>query len=166
MFVALFIVVSACFAADLRSSFNCQPPFFVFLRVWGAKNAQLADIERLSHIAAALFGNIFAQTVFDIELFACFLTHEPEGALYSGKGVLGRDAFELKHGAAAEKRGIDVKIGVFGGGGYKSYIAVFNILQKGLLLLFIEVLYLVKIQKQAVWRGNRVYLGYNVLYVV
>ena len=66
---------------------------------------------------------------------------------------------KLKYGAAAQQCSVNVKIGVFGRGGNKGYTAVFGVFEEGLLLLFVKILYFVKIKQNSVRSGNGVYLG-------
>ena len=54
---------------------------------------------------------------------------------------------ELKNGAARKDGVVDVKIGVFRGGGDEGDAAVLDKLQQGLLLLFVKILDLVQIQQ-------------------
>ena len=65
------------------------------------------------------------------------------------------DGFEFKHRAARHDRRINVKIRIFRRGSDKRDSAVFYIFQKRLLLLFIEILHLVKIQQNAVRSEQR-----------
>ena len=66
---------------------------------------------------------------------------------------------KLEYGTAAQQCSVNVKIGVFGRGGNKGYTAVFGVFEQGLLLLFVEILYFVKIKQNPVRRGDGVYLG-------
>ena len=70
---------------------------------------------------------------------------------------------EFKHGRARQNGVIDVKIRIFRCGRDERDLAVFDVFQQRLLLLFVEILDLVEIQQNAVRREERVKLGINFL---
>ena len=73
------------------------------------------------------------------------------------------DLLEFKDGRSAQN-GIEyIKIGILRRGGNQRDLPVFDILQQGLLLLFIEGLNFVQIQQHTIWRHKRIQLGYNFL---
>lgn len=57
--------------------------------------------------------------------------------------------FKFKNGRTAEYGTVNIKIRVLSGGGDQGDPPVFDMLQQGLLLLFIEILDLVEIQENA-----------------
>ena len=78
-------------------------------------------------------------------------------------GVMRSDMYELKNGTSAEYGIINVEIWIFGSGSYERYLPVLDIFKQGLLLLFVKILYLIKVQQNAVHAVNGVRIGNNVL---
>ena len=72
---------------------------------------------------------------------------------------------EFKHRRARQDSIIDIEIRIFRRGRDERDLAVFDVFQQRLLLLFVEILDLVQIQQHAVRREKRVQLGINLLNV-
>ena len=92
-----------------------------------------------------MFGNPFLHREAGV-----FLGTEAEGPLHCPLDLGRFHRLELKDGAAAQHRIVNIEVGVFGGGGDEGDAAVLNKLQQVLLLLFIEVLNLVQIEDHTV----------------
>ena len=84
------------------------------------------------------------------------------GPLDRLQSPLGGDGLELKNRGPAQNGIINVEIGVFRGGGNEGDIAVFDVLQQGLLLLLIKILNLIEIEQNAVGGHHGTQLGHNV----
>ena len=130
--------------------------------IFCAEKAQLTDAHRFADISAAATGDMLTDALFRLYLHSRFVGEDTECPFHCGDNVLGGDGLELEHRTSAENGVIDVKIGVLGGGGDKGYLAVFNIFKEGLLLLFVEILYLVEVQKDAVHSVNCACVGDNI----
>ena len=70
---------------------------------------------------------------------------------------------EFKHRRARQDSIIDIEIRIFRRGRNERDLAVFDVFQQRLLLLFVEILDLVQIQQHAVRREKRVELGVDLL---
>ena len=75
----------------------------------------------------------------------------------------GRDGLELKDRASRQNGVVDIKIRIFRRRGDQRDLAVFDVLQQRLLLLFVEILDLVKVEQHAVRRHEGVELGIDLL---
>ena len=88
------------------------------------------------------------------------VVHRAEDGLFH---VVRRDGLEFKDRAAAQDRIKNIEIGILRRGGNQRDLAVFNVLQQGLLLLFVEGLDLVEVQQHAVGREKGVELPDDLL---
>ena len=122
------------------------------------RKEQLDRIERLAHIAAADRRDIPRRARLDVcrDVFPCAENgHRAQHGLFH---LGGRHLLELKHRAAREDGVVYIEVRVLRCGRNERDRAVLDKLQQALLLLFIEVLDLVEIQKNAVRREHGVQL--------
>ena len=124
--------------------------------------AKFCCVHCFTYIAAASGSNIRGHAVFEPDFFAEVFRQNAECAVYSAGDLLFFHGLELKHCGAAQNGVIYVKIGVFRCGSDQRDAAVFDELQERLLLLFVEILDLIKVQQNAVYRLQRVYLRHYV----
>ena len=117
--------------------------------VFGGGEEKLHGVDGFSHIAPAGRGNVVEHAFLGREGHVAPRVHDVHRALDCGLYILGRDGLELEDGRTAEDGVEDGEVGVFGGGGDERDASVLDKLQKGLLLLFIEILDLVEVQKHA-----------------
>ena len=89
-----------------------------------------------------------------------------QGAAEHLEALGGRDGLEFKEGGAGDNGVVDVEMGVFGGGGDEGDAAVLHVLQKGLLLLTVEVLDLVQVEQDAARSEHALGLRQDVFYVL
>ena len=97
--------------------------------------------------------------LFQLERLHPLLFHKGKGAGYDGQNLVRRKGLELKDGRARQNGGINIKVGVFGGGGDERDVSLFGAFQQRLLLFFIEILNFVDIEKHPVGRHQRPGLG-------
>ena len=86
--------------------------------------------------------------------------HRAENGLFH---VVRRDGLEFKDRAAAQDRVENIEIGIFRRGGNQRDLAVFDMLQQGLLLFFVEGLDFIEIQQHAVGREQGIELPDDLL---
>ena len=111
----------------------------------GGGEQKLHGVDGLAHIAPAGGGNVEEHPVLEREGGIPAGVHDVHGPLGGFRGVLGRNGLELKDGRAAQNRVEHREVGVFGRGGDERDAPVLDEFQKGLLLLFVEVLDLVEV---------------------
>ena len=111
---------------------------------------KLEGVHRLSHVAAAACRNFCGTAVLEGDFDILLLREQFSGADHGALNLLRLDGLELKNRRAAENRVVDVEIRVLGGRGNQGDAAVLYVFEQGLLLLFIEVLYLVEIEQDSV----------------
>ena len=124
--------------------------------------AKLCRVHCFTYIAAASGSDIRGHAVFEPDFFAEVFRQNAECAVYGAGDLLFFHGLELKHCGAAQNGVIYVKIGVFRCGSDQRDAAVFDELQERLLLLLVEILDLIKVQQNAVYRLQRVYLCHHV----
>ena len=127
---------------------------------------QLHRVHGLAHVSAAGVGDVVRHVLLPAEGQGALRLHQRQRPVHGGTHVGGGDRLELEHRAAAEKGGIDVKVGVFRGGGDEGDGAVLHEFQQGLLLLFVEVLDLIQIQQHAAGSHQRAHVPDNALHVL
>ncbi len=103
------------------------------------------------------------RSLFHLYLYSKLVRRDTERSADCGHKLFSGYRLELEYRGAADYGVIDVKIRILRCGGDKSYLSVFDVFQQGLLLLFVEVLYLVQIKQHAVNAVQGVGVGYNVL---
>ena len=74
------------------------------------------------------------------------------------RGLL-RNLLEFEHGGPAEDGIEHIKIGILRGGSNQRNLAVFNVFQQGLLLLFVKGLNLIQVQQHTVGGHQRIQLA-------
>ena len=111
---------------------------------------KLHGVERLAHVAAAALRHERHDLVRAVGLDALPLGEQPHGPAHRALHVARGDRLELKHRAAREDGVVYIEVRVLRCGRNERDRAVLDKLQQALLLLFIEVLDLVEIQKNAV----------------
>ena len=89
------------------------------------------------------------------------LRHIGHGPVHGLPHRSGSEALKLKDGGPAQDCVKHVKIRILRGGRDQRDLAVFNMLQKSLLLLFVEGLNLVQIEQYPVWGQHGVQLRNN-----
>ena len=119
---------------------------------------KLHGVERLAHVAAAALRHERHDLVRAVGLNALAPGKQPHGAAHRAFRVARRDRLELKHRAAREDGVVYIEVRVFRRGRDERDRAVLDEFEQALLLLFIEVLDLVEIQKNAVRREHGVQL--------
>ena len=123
----------------------------------------LHGVHGLAQVTAAGGGDVFQRPFLRLGFQSGAVFHEGNCPAHRFQCRLRTDLLELKHGGAAENGVEYVKIGIFRGGGDESDLAVFNVLQQGLLLLFVEGLNLVQVQQHPVGGQKGVQLGHDLL---
>ena len=124
---------------------------------------QLHRVHSLAHVPAAGLGHVVRHPLLPAQGQGALRTDQVQGPVHGGAHVGGGDGLELKDRAAAEEGGVDVEVGVLGGGGDEGDGPVLHKLQQGLLLLLVEVLDLVQVQQHAPRGHQRAHLSDDVL---
>ena len=111
-------------------------------------------------------GDVVRHPLLPVQGQGAFRLDQGQGPLHGGPDVGSGHGLEFKHRAPAEQGGIDVKVGIFGGGGDQGNRPVLHKFQQGLLLLFVEVLDLVQIQQHAARRQQRPHVPDDALHIL
>ena len=131
----------------------------------GCRKQQLDRVERLAHIAAAGPAYPLHDARLKLRRFTLALGEDGKRAHNGRLGLLRRNGLELEHRRAAEDSAEHAEIGVFRRRGDERDAPVLDKLQQRLLLLFVEILDLVKIQQHSAGSQQRVKLGDDLFYV-
>ena len=123
----------------------------------------LHRVHSLAQIAAAASRNILQSTFLGNRRQSRALLHKGHRPLYRLQCRLGVDLLEFKHRGPAQNRVEHIEVRILRGGGNEGDFAVFDVLQEGLLLLFVEGLNLVQIQQHPVRGHEGVQLGHDLL---
>ena len=133
-----------------------------FLDAPGRKQ-QLHRVHRLADVAAAGARHMLPHAGLGVRGHAVFLLQIANRARDRLPNTGGRDGLELKDRASRQNGVVDIKIRIFRRRGDQRDLAVFDVLQQRLLLLFVEILDLVKVEQHAVRRHEGVELGIDLL---
>ena len=157
MVVALPVVAHGGMLGHLLHHVQRHRAAAVLHRRGGHGKFQVA--QRLAHIAAGAVRQIVQRVGGHIDL-AVLLTAQADGGIVQAlRDILRVQLLELEHGAAGEQGVIDVKIGIFGGGGDQRHGALLDAFQQALLLPLVEILDLVQIQKDTALAGQGAHIG-------
>ena len=126
---------------------------------------KLDGIQRLPDIAAASLRDMAGHTRLRQDGHAVARFEIIERPLDRALRFFLLHGLELKDRGARQNGVIDIEIRVFRRGRDQRDLAVFDVFQQRLLLLFVEILDLVEIQQHAVRREERVQLGVDLLNV-
>ena len=114
------------------------------------KYAKLHCIYWLSYITATAPCDMLQHTIFKTQFQSQLISHKLKSTLYCRQDLLRSQRLELKHSWTANYSIVHIKIRIFSGRSDKSYLAVFNVFKKRLLLFFVKILYLVKIKQDTI----------------
>ncbi len=129
------------------------------LPVGGAGGKEnLHCVQGLADVPAAAGGDIILHPGFYGELQIQLPAHVGDGPVHRLFRVGGSEGLKLKNGGAAQNCVEHIEIRVLRGGGNQGDLAVFDVLQQGLLLLFVEGLDLIQVQQHSVWRQHGIQL--------
>ena len=120
-------------------------------------------VERLADIAAAGLRDVLLHAGFRQDGHAVARFEIIERPADRALRLVLLHGLEFKHRRARQDGVIDIKIRIFRRGRNERDLAVFDVFQQRLLLLFIEILDLVQIQQHAVRRKERVELSVDLL---
>ena len=123
----------------------------------------LHRVHGLAQIAAAGHGNVLQSTFLRFRLQRGAVLHKGNRPAHRLQRRFRRNLLELKHGGAAQNGVEHIEIGIFRGGGNQGDFSVFDVLQKRLLLLFVEGLNLVQVEQHPVGSHEGVQLGHDFL---
>ena len=129
----------------------------------GGGEEQLQRVHRLAHVASAGGGDIVGHARGKADGLAAALVCQRDRPFGRAGDVGGGDGLELEDRRAAQNRAEHAEIRIFGRRGDQRDAAVLDELQQALLLLFVEILDLVKIQQHAARREQGVELGNDLL---
>ena len=158
MLVALTVIAHGAALGDCIGVIEGQKHLAVITLC--RREQQLHGVYRLAHIAAAGRAYPAQNSGLYLGRDGVALGKNIYRTLHGGLDLVCGDMLELEHCRAAQNCVEHAEIGVFRRGCDERYPAVLDELQQRLLLLFVEVLYLVKIQQHAARGKERVELRY------
>ncbi len=112
MHISVAVVAEIAFLRDLNGIFERHLHGFL---TGSAGSQNFHAVDSLSYVSAARPRNIFDDAVFNGHINAVLVADEIKRASDGFFDVLARNGLELEHRRTAEDRGINVKIGIFGG---------------------------------------------------
>ena len=125
----------------------------------GCGEQDLNGVHGFAQIAAAGPCNIVKNPILRHGFQTGALFHKGDRPLHRFQRRLLGDLLELEHRRPAQNGVEHIKIGIFRGGSNEGNLSVFDVFQKGLLLLFIKGLNLIQIQQHTVGSHEGIQLG-------
>ena len=125
----------------------------------GCGKENLNGIHGFAQVSAAGARNVFQHALFRLSGQSGALFHMIHCPMYRFQRGLLRNLLEFEHSGPAEDGIEHIKIGILRGGSNQRNLAVFNVFQQGLLLLFVKGLNLIQVQQHTVGGHQRIQLA-------